>query len=114
MRSVIGLFVVCGVAQMFFPWWSMAVAAFIFGFVMVEGKNDFVVFAKGFGGVALLWSSVAALQFATTSQIIATRISDLFSLPHPALCIVVCGVIGGLVAGIATFSGSQLRQTIFD
>ncbi|BBM88121.1 hypothetical protein [Candidatus Uabimicrobium amorphum] len=114
MGNMIGLFVVCGVAQMFFPWWSMAVAAFIFGFVMVEGKNDFVVFAKGFCGVALLWICVAALQFFTTSQIIATRISDLFSLPHPALCIAVCGVVGGVVAGIATFSGCQLRQAMFD
>lgn len=114
MRNIVGLFVVCGVIQMFFPWWSMAVAAFVFGFVMMEGKHGYEVFAKGFCGVALLWACVCGLQFATTSQIIATRISDLFSLPHPALCIVVCGVIGGFVAGFATLSGCQLRQAIFE
>ncbi|WP_372371051.1 hypothetical protein [Candidatus Uabimicrobium sp. HlEnr_7] len=114
MGSIVCLIVVCGVTQMFFPWWSMAIAAFVVGFVVVEGKTGIGVFFKGFFGVALLWTLVATVKYFTSSDIIAARVSTLFSLPHPYLTIVISGAVGGIIAGMATLSGCQLRVALLD
>jgi len=92
----------------------MVIMAFIIGFIFIEENSDTIVFVKAFTGVALLWFLCAAIQFFTNSHIIATRIAELFSLPHPFLTVVVSGAIGGIVGGTAALSGCQLRQAIFE
>lgn len=98
----------CYIFELFLPWWSVVMAAFLVNLWM-PGKG-FIDFLNGFLGVGLLWLIYALLIDSETSSILSARIAQLFSLPNASFIIALTGLVGGVVGGFAALSGSQFRR----
>lgn len=107
MRFVLQLIVIAVLAfvlELFLPWWSIAVAAFIGGVALNTRTN----FLAGFLGIALLWFFHALIITSSAAAPLADRVAKLFSL-NSTLLMVVTALIGGLVGGFAAMAGGALR-----
>jgi hypothetical protein len=92
--------------ELFLPWWSIAIAAFIGG-LFINTRHNFVA---GFLAVGLLWVVKALLIDLSTDSGLADRVARIFMLHNKALLLAVTWVISGLVGGFAAMSGGSLRM----
>lgn len=88
---------------LFLPWWTLALPCLIFGNLL--GNKSGSSFLYGFLGIGLLWLIQTLAVHISNEGILTTRIAELFSLPHPALVIIVTVAIGGLAGGLSTLTG---------
>lgn len=106
MKFILKMILIAALAallQTYFPWWSMAIAAFIISCVIyTKGLNSFLA---GFISISLLWTIKAYYIDIANEQILSTKIASLFTVT-PLLLLIITGVIGGLVAGFSSMSGS--------
>lgn len=94
--------------ELYLPWWSVVIAGFLVNFWLPsKGLTDFL---SGFLGVGLLWLIYAWLIDSETSSILSERIASIFSLPNGTFMIAASGLVGGVVGGFASLSGSQFRR----
>ncbi len=97
---------VCG---LFFPWWSIAVAAFLVS-ALLQQKPLFS-FLSGFIGLMLLWGGLALAIDWNNNSILSTKIAELLHLGGSSVVVlVVTAVIGALAGGGGALSGSYLRK----
>ena len=97
-------------ACLYFPWWSIAITAFLVA-LLVQQKAG-MAFASAFSALILLWSGLAWWINMENENILSARIGELLGIGNnPFLLILITGVIGGLVAGFAAMSGSFLRSS---
>ena len=95
----------------FFAWWSIAVIAFVVGYLFP--RTWAVSFLYGFVAVSLLWGVYAATLNSANGGAISTSISQLFANALSGTQLLFfTGVIGGLVGGFATATGSLFKQVI--
>ena len=95
-------------SEIFLPWWSVAIVAFLTNFWLpTKGLNSFL---SGLLGVGLLWLVYAWLINTDTEGIVADRIAQLFNVGSSVVMIAITGLVGGLVGGFAALSGSQFRR----
>lgn len=92
--------------ELFLPWYYIAVAAFIGGYVFKSKAN----FLAGFTSIALLWILKAGLTDSLASTDLTARIANIFTLPRTELLYAVMAMIGGLVGGFAALTGSLLKR----
>ena len=91
---------------LFFPWWSVMIAAIISSFLIPLKKAS--VFIIPFMAVAILWITQSWLLSSNNDFILAKKIATLLPLEgNSTLLILVTGIIGGLAAGIAGIAGKQ-------
>jgi hypothetical protein len=93
------------VFELFLPWWSVALAAFICGYFFKSKAN----FLAGLLGVGVLWIAKAWLMDVSASAPLADRVAALFSL-NKTLLLVITALIGGLVGGFASMAGGSLKK----
>ena len=91
---------------LFMPWYSIAIAAFVMGFLLKSNTN----FLAGFAAIATLWVFNALLIDAGSSSDLAERVAKLLTVKYEIVLFVVMAVIGGLVGGFAALTGSLLRK----
>ena len=91
--------------ELFLPWWSIAIAAFIGG-LFINTRNNFIA---GFLAIGLLWVVKALLIDLSTDSGLADRVARIFMLHNKALLLMVTWIISGLVGGFAAMSGGALR-----
>jgi hypothetical protein len=94
---------------LYLPWWSIAIAAFISALLipMKSGK----AFLAGFLGVFILWALLAWWIDMKNQGILSKKVAEIFPLGGSSfLLILVTALIGALVGGIASMSGSYLRR----
>ena len=91
---------------LFMPWYSIAIAAFVMGYLLKSNTN----FLAGFAAIATLWIFNAWLIDAASSSDLAARVAKLLMLKYEIVLFVVMGFIGGLVGGFAALTGSLLRK----
>ena len=96
--------VTCFILQSFMPWWSMAVGCFVVAYFM--GNKGLVSFGVGFLAVGLLWFGFAFYLDVVTNSILTEKINRLLPINSFALTI----LIGGLVGGFSSLTGSLLRS----
>jgi len=89
--------------QKLFPWWTMAIGAFLVGFVF--SNTGFKSFMIGFITVGLLWAGMALYIDNVTQSILTVKVAQLF----PINIFVVTGIAGGLIGGLASMTGSLLK-----
>ena len=91
------------------PWWSFVITSFLvaLGVHQKVGK----AFLSGFAGLFLLWSILALFKDMANDHILAIKVAKILPLggSYWAL-ILVTGLIGGLVSGLAAISGSTARK----
>ena len=88
------------------PFWGVAVAGFI-GSLVVRSSH-WSSFLLGFLAVFILWGVMALYIDTETASILTDRVSALLSV-QKYLLILITALIGGLTAGLGSWSGSVLR-----
>ena len=112
MKSIISIirimllsFCVC----LYFPWWSIAIAAFLVAALIPQ--TPLVSFVAGFIALFLLWGILSFWISTNNNDILAHRVSLLiFQTDNPFLLIISSALTGALVAGFAALTASYLRR----
>lgn len=100
---LIMLFSFC--ACLFFPWWSIAIVAFIISLLFPQ--KPFTSFLSGFIALFLLWGFLSLWISVQNGDILAHRVSLLiFKIDSPFLLILATALIGAIVAGFASLTAS--------
>ncbi len=100
-----------GIAQYFFPWWSIAIVAFIVGAVQFThaGKS----FAIGTAAITLLWGGYAAFLNNVNGGEMASAVTKLLGGTLNSVSLIsAVGFIGGLVGGTSAMAGTYFRQLL--
>lgn len=92
--------------EMFLPWWSIALAAAVGGYFFKSSGN----FVVGFLAIAVLWLVKALWIDMSAAVPLAERVSKILMVNNKALLFLVTAVIGGLVGGFASLTGSLLHK----
>jgi hypothetical protein len=109
MIQIIAIAFLSLLAQLFLPWWSLAIVAF--GVCFVRSNRAGWAFLQGFAGVALTWMGYALLIHIGTDGIFTGRMGLLlFKTDGAGLPLLVTTLLGGLVSGLAGMSGYLVRQ----
>jgi hypothetical protein len=103
--QLVVIFTLAYILELFLPWYSIAIAAFIGGLI-----NSRFNFFAGFLAIALLWTIKAGLVESASSSDLANRVALIFPVKTKALLYIVMAVLGGLVGGFAAIGGSALRS----
>jgi hypothetical protein len=93
---------------LFLPWYYIAVAAFVGGYIFRSKAN----FLAGFLAIALLWSLKAAWIETGGSTDLVQRVANILLVKNKILLYVLTAVIGGLVGGFAALTGALLRPKL--
>lgn len=110
MIQVLLIALLSALAQLFLPWWSMAIVAFLVCFWRSTAGGQ--AFLQGFVGVALTWLAYALLLHLRTEGIFTGRMGLLlFKTDTALLPFLVMTIVGGLVGGLAGWTGFLMRQS---
>ena len=104
--QVVSIAVFAFILEMFLPWWSIAISAFILGYGFKSKANFFA----GFLGIGLLWLIKALLIEISAAMPLAENVATILILNNKALLMLVMVVVGGLVGGFAALTGSLLKK----
>lgn len=74
-------------------------------------KTGWISFGWGFLALFILWSGQALYIHCANDGLLSTRIAEMLGVGSPYLVILITGVLGGLVSGIATLTGSLFNKT---
>lgn len=92
--------------ELFLPWWSVAIAAFVGG-VLVNTRMNFL---GGFLAIGILWLAKALITDLSTDSDLTSRVAMIFMLHSKTLLVLITLLLGGLVGGFGTMSGGALRK----
>ena len=95
------------VAQLFLPWWSMVIIAFVSSFFF--GRNLRQSFFLPFLACGIVWLLMAATIHFTRGDLMTGRISQLLSLASPILIYLMTFLIAAIAGGVAGFAGYSLK-----
>ena len=96
------------VAQLFLPWWCIALVAF--GVCFWRSKTGWRAFGAGFSGIAVVWFVYALLIHLQTDGILTGRMAELFfKTKTPVFLLLMTPLVGGLTGGLAGLAGRQVR-----
>jgi len=96
------------VCEQFFPWYSVAVIAFLVAWFMnSKGLSSFIAGALGVG---LLWLGYALMIDYKTDSILSEKIAKLFGLNESVYMLLITFTIGFLVGGLSGWSGFTLKN----
>lgn len=111
MKFIISIFLTAllsFVSCLYFPWWSIAIVAFVIAILIPQRAG--INFIAAFIAIFFLWASVAFWISNNNGHILAHKISLLIlKVDNPFLLIFVTAFIGGVVAGFAAMTGSYLH-----
>ena len=97
-------------ACLYFPWWSIAIAAFVVAALIPQ--KPFKAFLMGFIALFLLWGGLSFWMSNNNDHILAHKVSQLIlKMDNPIVLVLATALIGALVAGFAALAGSYLRKT---
>ena len=94
--------------NLFLPWWSIALPGLFFGWWF--NKNAGTSFVLGFLALFLLWGGQALYIHIANEAILSSRIAEMLQIGSPLLVVLITGVLGGLVSGMATLTGSLMKE----
>ncbi len=106
--AVIITALLCAIAEYFLPWWMVAVVSFLVA--LFAGQAPGRAFLMGFCGVGICWLTIVLIRDAGNDHILSARMAELFHLPGYGLFMGVTVLIGGLVGGMAAWSGALLKR----
>ena len=95
-------------ACLYFPWWSIAIVAFIVSALIPQ--RPWTSFLSGFIALFILWGALSLWISSNNDHILAHRVSLLiFKTESAFLLILATALIGGLVAGFGALTASFVR-----
>ena len=96
--------------NLFLPWWSIAIPGLLFGYIL--NKKSGASFGWGFVALFVLWGGQAFYIHVANDGILSTRIAEMLGVGSPLIVIFASAVIGGLVSGFATLTGSLMKGEV--
>jgi hypothetical protein len=106
--QVLLISILAAVAEIFLPWWSVAIVSFIVS--LRAGRTPGRSFLMGFLGIFIFWTVAALITDIANEHILSGRVARVF---HPLLngyiFIIICAVVGGIVGGVAAWSAALFR-----
>lgn len=107
--SLLLIAVLSFVACLYFPWWSIALIAFVV--VAFIPQKPAAAFLCGFAAIFLFWAALSFFISSNNDHVLAHKVSLLIlKMDNPFLLIFATAVIGGLVAGFAGLTASFIRH----
>ena len=107
--SIVLIIFLSFVACLYFPWWSIAVVAFIVSIVIHQTPG--MSFVTGLFALFLLWGSMSLWIGSKNDFAFAHKASMImFKKDSPGLLVFASAMIGALVAGFAAMAGSYLLK----
>ena len=98
------------ISGLFLPWWGIAVTSLLVA-VLVHQKAG-KAFLAGLLGVFFLWAVLAWWIDMKNNGVLSKKIASVLPLGGSAIVLIlVTGIVGGLVSGMAAMSGSFLRSS---
>lgn len=101
------------ILTLFLPWYTVAVVAFFTGvFLSNKPGNNFLA---GFFGVGLFWLAYTLYLDIFNDHVLSTKIAALFAknlgsaITSPVM-IIVTTLLGGILGGLASFSGALIMD----
>ncbi|NIG56798.1 hypothetical protein [Chitinophaga sp. Cy-1792] len=91
----------------FLPWWSFLVPLLLAGMWSIRIKWTFPVFMTGFISGFLTWAVGNLFYDQMGHGLVLSRVALMFAAPK-IIVILLAGVIGGLLAGLALHTGRAL------
>ena len=88
-------------------WWIYIPVSFFGGVMLPRTKAN--AFLIGFCAIFCLWFVSSFVMDQQNDQILSSRIIQLFHLPNSFLLIVLTSIIGGLIGGLASWSGNLFK-----
>jgi len=104
--QLLGIALLAYIFELFLPWYYIAVAAFIMGYLLKSQAN----FLAGFLGIALVWLLKAWLIDTAGATDLTERVAHIFSLKQKELLFLIMAIVGGLVGGFGALSGALLKS----
>ncbi len=91
------------------PWWSYLIIVFVIGVCLPLNRWRVPSFLSGFTSGFLIWTmSTVFFEIYFKGEIMSTT-AEIFGLPYIILLFSI-GIIGGLLSGLALYSGTILRN----
>lgn len=91
------------------PWWVFAVSSFVVSALLHQSASK--SFLSGFLGLFLLWVVLAFMKDAANEHILSTKVALILPLGGSyMMLILVTGIIGGVVSGLAALTGSFVKK----
>src|SRR5258705_11796766 len=88
------------IAGLFMPWWGIAIASLLVAVVVHQRAGN--AFFSGFLGVLLLWAGLAWWIDMKNNGVLSGKIASILPFGgNSIVLILVTGIVGGLVAGLA-------------
>jgi hypothetical protein len=98
------------VACLYFPWWSIAIVAFLVSLLIPQGPGK--AFLTGFIALFLLWGGLSFWLSMRNEHILAHKMSVvILKVDNPYFLILATAVIGALAAGLGALTGSFCRTS---
>jgi hypothetical protein len=98
------------ISGLFLPWWGIAITSLLVAVIVHQKAGK--AFLSGLLGVFLLWAGLAWWIDMKNNGLLSKKIASILPLGGNALLLILMtGIIGGLVAGLAAMSGSFLRSS---
>lgn len=103
--------IIIAICQFYVPWWSIPFLLFIAGLALFNnaGKS----FAFGIMTGAVVWIGTAFYQDYGSHVSAAETIANLLGGMPDLLVFIITGLVGGIVYGLSSISGTFLRKLIF-
>lgn len=107
--SILLIAILSFAACLFFPWWSIAIVAFIVTALIPQ--RSATSFFSGFISLLLLWGGLSFWLSFNNEHILAQKVSLLIlKINNPYLLILFTALIGAIVGGFAALTASFLRK----
>lgn len=93
----------------FLPWYSFVVVAFMVA-VLIKQKPA-ISFLSGFLALFFLWAILALVKDIPNEHLLSTKVANILPLKgNTTLLVVITGLVGGLLGGMAALSGSFFKS----
>ena len=105
--SIILIAVLSFALGLYFPWWTIVIPALIIAILIKQTPG--ASFLSGFLSIFLLWGIFSTILSVNNNHVLAHKASVLIlKNDNPWMLIIITALIGGIVAGLASLSGSLL------
>ncbi|MBN9483737.1 MAG: hypothetical protein BGO70_09040 [Bacteroidetes bacterium 43-93] len=107
--SIFSISVLAGIATWFFPWWMIAVCAFIIPVLLNLGAGK--GFVSGALGIMLLWLVVILMRDIPNQHILSSKMATIIlGSPNYTVFILITIVLGGLIGGLSGLTAGLMNR----
>lgn len=110
MRNFILLFFSFWIVTLFLPWWTLLIPAVLLGAVLFE--HSVSAFLIGFLSLFAAWAVQVLYIDIANESILSGRVAEMLGVGQSWIVILITAATGGLIGGMGTLFGSQIRQLL--